>query len=203
MSKAIILAGCNGVGKSTIIDALIHDTELRLTRFPRHTTRQIRDGETHGIQYFFVSDEEFDSHVQSGDFIDIDQFPSGKYGTSKSTLKDCLNNGYLLFEVDPENALVLKKAFIEMGIPVVDVFIQPIETSLLSQPSGLDETLALLEKRLRAKKLSDFVIEDRINEARTRLFMGNQFSQVITNKDGQIEKAINEVRKLIKGDDSE
>ena len=199
MSKAIILAGCNGVGKSTVIDILLQDEELKLTRFPRHTTRKIRDGETNGIQYIFVDDEEFDVLVQAGDFIDIDEFPSGKYGTSKSSLKKWLANGYLIFEVDPENALVLKKAFLEMDISVTDIFIQPMETEYLCQNGGLTEALALLEKRLREKKLDEYVIEDRIHEASTRLFMGSQFSNIVINQQGQLEKTVSEIKRLIKG----
>ena len=56
MSKAIVIAGCNGVGKSTVIHILLEDKDLNLSRFPRHTTRTQRASETHGVDYFFVTE---------------------------------------------------------------------------------------------------------------------------------------------------
>lgn len=134
MSKLFVISGSSGVGKGTIIKAfLAKHPEFKLS--VSCTTRSKREGEAHGVNYFFLSKEEFEKCVKNEEFIEWAEFSGNYYGTKKSFVEECLNNNKnLILEIDTKGALNIKK-------------IMPDATLIFIAPPSLEE----LENRLRGR----------------------------------------------------
>lgn len=109
--KIIILSAPSGCGKSTIIKALMERGDLNLRFSVSATNRPPRVGEINGIHYHFLSDEEFRSHIKSGDFVEHEEvYPGRFYGTLRSEIDSILASGHnCILDIDVEGALNVKK----------------------------------------------------------------------------------------------
>lgn len=175
MSKIIIFCAPSGSGKSTIIGSLMPREELHLAFSVSATTRQPRGNERNGVEYLFMSHEEFRSHVASDDFIEYEQVYEGCfYGTLKSQVERQLEAGQnVVFDVDVHGGMRLKEYFGDLAM------------SLFIQPPSIDE----LRKRLvgRATDAPD-VIEQRLARAEYELSLAPKFDHVVINDDLQLAK---------------
>lgn len=81
--KIIIISGPSGVGKTTIIKELINNKELNLTYSISMTTRKKRECETNGVNYFFVTNEEFDQAINNDQLLEWEEFVGNRYGTQR------------------------------------------------------------------------------------------------------------------------
>jgi guanylate kinase len=165
--KIVIFSAPSGSGKSTIINFLLKEN-LNLQFSISATSRAPRGTEKNGVEYYFLSPEEFRAHIAAGDFLEYEEVYTDKYyGTLKSEVERILNAGNnVVFDVDVKGGCNIKKYF---GDRALSVFIQP--------PS-----IEVLRQRLEGRGTdAPEVIENRIARAQYELSFANKFDVVIVN----------------------
>lgn len=181
MGKLIIFSAPSGSGKSTIINYLLTQ-HLNLAFSISATSRAPRGTEQHGVEYFFLTPDEFRRRIAAGDFLEYEEvYPDRFYGTLKEQVERQLADGQnVVFDVDVVGGCNIKKFY---GERALSVFIQP--------PS-VEE----LRKRLVGRGTdAPEVIESRIAKAEYELGFASKFDTVIVNDD--LEKAKAEALKVI------
>jgi len=167
MSSAIlVLSGPSGAGKSTIIDAA--SDEIGEYYFSvSTTTREPREGEVDGVDYNFVSKEEFEADIKAGNFLEYAKVHDNYYGTSLKPVKKALKEGKLvIFDIDVQGHRLVREA---MGDMVVSAFITP-------------PTLQELQKRLTSRGSDNIdVINKRLQNAKEEIKAIAEFDYVIIN----------------------
>ncbi len=110
----IIISGTTCAGKGTVIQKLL-ERNKNLALSVSYTSRPMREGEVHGIDYFFVSPEEFEEKIQHGDFLEYAKVQYGMYyGTPKKEVKELLESGKdVILEIDVQGAQQVKALFPE------------------------------------------------------------------------------------------
>ncbi len=171
----LVLSGPSGAGKSTII----HAAAERIGEYYfsiSTTTRSPRDGERDGVDYHFVSKEEFEEDIKAGNFLEYAQVHGNYYGTSLKPVNDALDRGNLvIFDIDIQ------------GHRLVRAKMDDITTSAFITPPTLSE----LEVRLRSRSTDDDgVIANRIANAKQEISAVGEYDFFIINDD--IEKAASE-----------
>jgi guanylate kinase len=121
--KLLLFCGPSGSGKTTIVRHLLQ-TDPRLAFSVSATTRKNRENETDGIDYYFISIDEFKSKINSDEFVEWEEvYSGGYYGTLKSEIQNIWNDGKVpIFDVDVEGGLKIKKIY---GDKLLSVFVQP------------------------------------------------------------------------------
>ena len=180
--KLIIFSAPSGSGKSMIIQSLL-DKDLNLSFSISATSRAPRGSEQNGVEYYFISPEEFKSRIANDEFLEYEEVYAGKfYGTLKSEVERILNSGKnVIFDVDVVGGLNIKKYY---GDQALALFIQP--------PS-----IKELEKRLKNRATdTPEVIASRIAKAEYELSFAPRFDKIIVND--VLEKAQAEAYHLIR-----
>lgn len=179
--KLIIFSAPSGSGKSTIINYLLKQ-DLNLHFSISATSRAPRGTERNGVEYYFLSPEEFRRRIACDEFLEYEEVYADKYyGTLKSEVDRILNEGKnVIFDVDVVGGCNIKKYY---GDRALSVFIQP-------------PCIAELRKRLEGRATDDpEVIECRIAKAEYELGFSNRFDVVIVND--RLEKAQAEALEVI------
>ncbi|MDE6574679.1 MAG: guanylate kinase [Muribaculaceae bacterium] len=180
--KIIVLAAPSGCGKSTIIKALLEKGDLNLGFSVSATTRSPREGEVHGVNYYFMSPEEFREAIAEGDFIEYEEvFPGRFYGTLRSEIDRVTAAGHnIILDLDVNGALEVKQIY---GSEALTVFIEP--------PS-IEE----LRKRLefRGTETAE-VIDIRVDRAQYEISRAPEFDRQIVND--RLDIAIEQVHNLV------
>ncbi len=181
--KLIIFSAPSGSGKTTIINSLMPHKELRLSFSISCTSRPPRGNEKDGVEYHFVTPEEFRNLIEKGEFLEYEQvYKDRYYGTLKSHVNEQLQRGEnVVFDVDVKGGCAIKENY---GSRALAIFIQP--------PS-IEELRSRLEKRATD---SAEVISDRIARASYELTFKPKFDCVVINDD--LEKAENEVLQIVR-----
>lgn len=177
----IVMSGPSGVGKGTIRDILFENKKLDLFFSVSMTTRKPRPGEVDGVDYYFVSKEEFLKNVEEDNLLEWTEYVGNYYGTPKSKVEEMRNDGKnVLLEIDVNGASnVLSKVD-----DAVSIFIAP--------PS-MEE----LERRIRHRGTeSEETIQNRIERARKELKFEKQYKYVVMNNERN--EAVDEITELIK-----
>ncbi len=171
--KLIILAAPSGSGKSTIVKYLMENEDLNLHFSISATSRAPRGTEKNGVEYFFMTPDEFRSHIDAGDFIEYEEVYTDKfYGTLKSQVDAQLAAGEnVIFDVDVKGAMSIKRLY---GKRALSMFIQP--------PS-IEELRIRLEGR---GTDAPEVIEQRLAKAEYELSFANKFDEVVVNDNLEI-----------------
>lgn len=175
MGKLIIFSAPSGSGKSTIINYLLTQ-HLNLAFSISATSRAPRGTEQHGVEYFFMTPDEFRRRIAAGDFLEYEEvYPDRFYGTLKEQVERQLADGQnVVFDVDVVGGCNIKQFY---GERALSVFIQP--------PS-VEE----LRKRLVGRGTdAPEVIESRIAKAEYELSFAPKFDTVIVNDDLETAKA--------------
>ncbi len=171
VGRGFIISAPSGSGKSTIISWLMQQhPELRLAFSISCTSRAPRGKEQHGVEYFFLSPEEFRQRIANDEFLEYEEVYADRfYGTLKEQVEKQLAAGQnVVFDVDVKGGCNIKKFF---GDRALSIFIQP--------PS-VEE----LRKRLTGRGTdAPEVIEDRIARAEFELTFAPQFDRIIVNDD--------------------
>lgn len=179
--KLIIFSAPSGSGKSTIINYLLKQN-LHLRFSISATSRPPRGAEIHGVEYYFLTPDEFRKRIASDDFLEYEEVYTDKfYGTLKEEVERILNEGdNVIFDVDVVGGCTIKKQY---GKRALSVFIQP--------PS-VEE----LRKRLEGRGTDpQKIIESRIAKAEYELSFAPRFDVVIIND--ELEKAQKEALSII------
>lgn len=182
--KLIIFSAPSGSGKSTIINHLLQFPDLKLSFSISATSRPPRGKEQNGIEYYFLSPEEFRSRIEKGDFLEYEEVYKDRfYGTLKQEVERLLNSGRnVVLDVDVVGGINIKKIY---GDAAKAIFIQP---------PGLDE----LRKRLEGRGTeTPEVIENRLQKAKYELSFAPKFDTIIIND--VLEKAQQETLKTVTG----
>lgn len=182
MSKLIIFSAPSGAGKSTIVRHLLTQ-DLNLQFSISATSRLPRGEEKDGVEYFFLTPQEFKKRIAHGDFLEYEEvYPDRFYGTLKSEVDRILAEGKnVVFDIDCIGGLNVKKIY---GDRALSIFVMP--------PS-VQELRNRLEKRGTDKPE---VIERRLAKAEYEMSFAPQFDAVVNNDD--FDKAKQEVYNLIK-----
>lgn len=181
--KLIIFSAPSGCGKSTIIGWLMKHEELRLSFSISCTSRQPRGTEQNGVEYFFITPEEFRRRIENDEFLEYEEVYKDRfYGTLKEQVeKQSAQGDNVVFDVDVKGGCNIKKFY---GDRALSIFIQP--------PS-----IAELRRRLEGRGTdAPEVIDDRIARAEFELSFAGQFDRVVVNDD--LQKAEEETLAIVK-----
>ncbi|MCX7990441.1 MAG: guanylate kinase [Proteobacteria bacterium] len=177
----LVVSGPSGSGKTSIIKNFLkenNDFELSIS----HTTRHKREGEIEGVNYYYISKDEFENKIKNGDFIEWAKIYDNYYGTSKKEIDRILKTEKnVLLEINIDGLLNAKNVFKE---EIVSVFI-------------ITENIDELVKRLRERNSEseeDFL--KRIKEVEREISYINFYDYVILNKKGKIEESVKALRNI-------
>lgn len=179
MASVIVITGPSGVGKGTLIEAL-RERLPGLSLAISATTRDPRPGERDGIDYHFLTPEQFERLVSEGAFVEHAEYSGRRYGTLRSELERSLEHGSaVLLEIEVQGARQVREAIPDAML----VFIAPPDERSL-------------EERLRGRGTdSEQQIERRLQTARTELAAQAEFEHVIVN--GDLAEATDELVELV------
>ena len=151
MGKLFVISGSSGVGKGTVINEFLKKhPEFKLSI--SCTTRGMREGEVDGVNYFFLSKDEFTKCVDNNEFLEWAEFSGNCYGTKKEFVEKCLAKGEnLILEIDTKGALNVKKLMPEANlIFIAPPSIEELEARLRGRHTETEEAI---QKRLASIKL--------------------------------------------------
>ena len=175
--KLIIISAPSGTGKSTIIGWLMREhPELNLAFSISCTSRAPRGTEQNGVEYFFLTPEEFRQRIDNDEFLEYEEVYEGRfYGTLKAQVERQLEAGQnVVFDVDVKGGVNIKKYY---GDEALSIFIQP--------PS-----IAELRRRLEGRGTdAPEVIDQRIARAEFELTFADKFDKVVVNDDLAVAEA--------------
>lgn len=178
----IILSGPSGVGKGTIRKYIMDNFNIKLCYSISMTTRQRREKEVDGVDYYFVSPEEFQKNIDENNFLEWEEFVGNRYGTPKSKVEELRNQGkHVLLEIEVNGASeVMSKVNDDR---VISFFLMP--------PS-----LNALESRIRRRKTeSEEIIKERLDKGVKEMNMSSNYDYVILNDD--VARASQEIVDII------
>jgi len=178
----LVICAPSGAGKTTIIKEI-----LKIFPFFKFsvsaTTRKIRKGEQNGIDYYFISREDFEKKISNNEFVEWEMVYGDLYGTLKSEIDRSLKDGIdLILEVEVLGALSIKKLYPE----AVTVFIEAPKNELI--------------KRLKNRKTeSETELDRRIERMEMEFGMKSRFDHVINNESGNegIQKSVQQLKKIL------
>ena len=180
MAKVFVITGPSGVGKGTLIRSLVQQVpELEVS--VSATTRPPRPGEADGVDYWFLSDEEFDARLAAGDFVEHATYSGHRYGTLRSELEARVRAGApVVLEIEIQGARQVREAMPE----ALQVFIAP--------PS-----LDALKARLVGRGTnSPRDMDARMRTAREEMEAQAEFPHVVTND--RLETAVAELVAIVR-----
>lgn len=181
--KIIVITAPSGAGKTSITRYLLNKYPGKLAFSISAATRQARGAEKNGVDYYFMSEEEFTNKIQHGEFVEWEMVYEGKYyGTLKSELQRIWSEGKVpLLDIDVKGAIHIQQQFAENTL------------SIFIEPPSIDE----LKKRLTSRGTeTDDSLNARVNKASYELSFKHSFDQVIVNAD--LTTACAEAEKVIK-----
>ena len=179
----IILSGPSGVGKGTVRRYIMDNFNLRLTYSISMTTRKPRDKEVDGVDYYFVSKEEFEQRIKDGKFLEYASFIGNYYGTPLDKIEEKISQGKeVVLEIEVNGALQVK----EKVKDAIMIFLVP--------PSKED-----LFKRLRSRGTeSEEIIEQRVKKASDEFKMAYYYDYIVVNDD--VDNAADRIMAIIRAE---
>jgi guanylate kinase len=179
-SHLVVISGPSGAGKSTVVRELMEKCPLPLHLSVSATTRNPRTGEVEGVDYFFLTPEQFAARRAAGDFLECKEYAGNWYGTLQSQVTAGLADGkWVLLEIDVEGTM----AVLEKHPDALTIFVH----------SGSVEEL---ERRLRARNTeSEDALARRLNTAKRELAQKDRYRYQVINRD--VPQAVREVCEIL------
>ena len=174
----IILSGPSGVGKETVRKVVMRDKDLNLAYSISMTTRLPRKKERDGVDYFFVSNEEFERNIKEDNLLEYAEFVGNKYGTPREYVEKLRNEGKnVILEIEVNGAQqVLTKTDKEdrISIFLVPPSLQELETRIRNRRSEPEDVirarLAKASREINLKNKYDYVVlNDRVSRAAEKI----------------------------------
>ena len=181
--KIIIISAPSGCGKSTIINALLKRGEIDMQFSVSATNRPPREGEQHGVNYYFLTDDEFRSAIDGDEFVEYEEvYPGRYYGTLKREITRITDAGHnVVLDIDVKGGVNVKRMY---GSEAVSVFIKPPSVEALRQ-------------RLEGRGTEDVdAINQRVARAEFEISFAPQFDHTVVNDN--LDVAIGEVSDILK-----
>lgn len=180
--KLIIISAPSGSGKSTIIGRIMQDESLRLAFSVSATTRPRRGQEVHGVDYYYLTPEEFRQMIENDELVEYQEVYEGRYyGTPKSEVERITSMGMnVVLDLDVLGGVNVKQMY---GERALSIFIQPPSVEVLRQ--------RLINRG--TDSMED--IENRVNKAEFEISIGPQFDHTVINDD--LDTAVAQVHDLI------
>jgi guanylate kinase len=177
----LVLSGPSGAGKTSLIKNIANDIGDFYFSIST-TTRPIREGEVDGVNYHFVSEEEFQKDIKADNFLEYAMVHGNHYGTSLKPVREALNEGKLvLFDIDVQGNTAINS---RLGDITTSVFITP-------------PTLSELKKRLENRSTdSQEVMQGRLKMAKREIQRISEYDYMIVNDD--FEEASNTLKLIAK-----
>jgi guanylate kinase len=175
LPRVFVITGPSGVGKGTLIRTLrqqVPELELSVSA----TTRAPRPGEVEGVDYHFLSDDEFEDLVREGAFVEHARYSGRRYGTLRSELDRHLDAGVpVVLEIELQGARQVRETMPE----AVQIFILPPSEDALrarlvgrgdTSPEDMEARLAVAREELAAQgEFHHYVVNDRLEDAAAEL----------------------------------
>lgn len=182
----IIISSPSGTGKTSICKKIINrDKRIKLS--VSHTTRSPRDNEMNGVDYFFVSNDEFDSKILDQSFLEYAKVFGNFYGTSKNNVEDLLSKDFdVLFDIDWQGAAQILKSNLAK---IVTIFLVP--------PSK-EAVLERLEERSKETGDNYKAVQKRMSEYENEMSHANEYNHIVVNDN--IEECAEKVLNIIENE---
>lgn len=179
----IVISGPSGVGKGTVRKALFDMENHNLDYSVSMTTRKPRIGEIDGVDYYFVSKEEFKNRIKEGTLLEWAEFVGNYYGTPLDKIEEKLNEGKeVVLEIEVQGAMQVREKMPE----AVFVFIAP--------PSR-----AALRERITARATEPIeVINERMTKAQREFDIAHKYDYIVVND--TVENAADRIMAIIRGE---
>lgn len=180
--KLIIFSAPSGSGKSTIINKLMSEYGLRSRFSISATSRKPRGSEQDGVEYYFLTEEDFRRRISEGDFLEYEEvYPGCFYGTLRSEVDRTLARGEnVILDIDVQGGLNVKKIYADRAL------------TLFIQPPSIERLRERLERR---GTDAPEVIERRLAKAETELSFAHRYDAVVVNDD--LEEACRDAARVI------
>lgn len=179
---AVVSGPSAGVGKDAVVNTL--KKKYGFAKITTYTTRERRPGEQNGVDYFFVTPQEFEQKIKQGFFLEWEKYLENFYGTPKQTVLDSIQNGQdVLLRIDVRGAKSIKNA-----IPRAVLL-------YIAAP-----TFQTLKKRLEKRKDPSESIEKKLQAAAWEVEQFEGFDYLIVNEDDQLEKTAEIVKMTIESE---
>ena len=180
--KLIVFSAPSGAGKTSIVKYLVEQDELNLGFSISATSRKKRGEEINGEDYYFLSTDEFKSHIKSDSFLEWEEvYRDNFYGTLKSEVERIWGLGkHVIFDIDVSGGLRIKRKYPEDTI------------AIFVKPPSIDELKIRLKKR---KTETEDKINMRISKASAEMATADLFDLVIENK--ILKSAQKEARNIV------
>lgn len=175
----IVISGPSGVGKGTVVEQILLDKEKFVLSISA-TTRSPRENEKHGVNYFYLTKEEFQSRIDNGMMLEYATYCDNFYGTPRAYVEENVSKGKnVILEIEVKGALTVKENMPE----VVSIFIMP--------PS-----MQVLEKRLRGRGTEpEDVIQKRLKKAVEEMKQSPKYDYIVVNN--TVEQCVNDIKSII------
>ena len=179
----IVLSGPSGVGKGTVRKALFEDPEVDFNYSISMTTRNPREGEKNGVDYYFVSKEQFEENIKNGEMLEYAKYVDNYYGTPLNYVNEQLNAGNDVFlEIEVNGALQVRANC-------------PDGVFIFLTPPDIKE----LRSRLVGRGTDDLeVINKRIQKASKEIRMMQNYDYAIVND--KIKNAVEQIKDIVKSE---
>lgn len=173
-NKIVVLIGAGGSGKTSVAKKLEETGAFKFA--PTTTSRKIRDGEVHGVDYFFVDENEFKKMIDNGEMLEYIQFNGNYYGTNKKRLTDILKEKHCVVCIEENGAKKMKEVFPHQTLTI---FIYVPENEL--------------KKRMKNRGDSDDHIKSRLKLAKKENAGRFNFDHIVENKFLKLDECVKKV----------
>lgn len=177
----IVISGPSGVGKGTVIKQFINDPDLKLSYSVSMTTRAMREGEKEGVNYYYVSRQEFEDTINNGGLLEWTEFVGNYYGTPLAEVERLRNLGRnVLLEIEVDGCMQVVKKI-------------PDALTIFIVPPSMKE----LESRIRGRKSEpEEIVQQRLAKAQKEMEVSGNYRYIVCNDD--VELAADIIRVIIR-----
>ena len=182
LHKLFVISSPSGGGKTSLINKLFEDTRsMNFKKSISDTTRQKREGDINGRDYYFLSEKEFKDKIEKEEYVEYATVFGNFYGTSKNELKTKYNNSNLVLELDWQGAYAVKELFDDAKLiflvpPSLDDLKQRLIKRNLDSSESIENRLSEAKKEISKSEMYDFLV---LNDDFDRAF--EDLSQILFN----------------------